>query len=73
LDFNPRSPIWNDSEAIEHLAVYVDGGFKGNPRRAVQLAYYYAFCAINNEGPLGRHQWDFTHIDFLFLRAFFFA
>jgi hypothetical protein len=39
----------------------------------MQLAHYYALCAVNDEGPLGRHQGDFTHVDFLFLRAFFFS
>src|SRR6266542_1111972 len=39
----------------------------------MQLAYYYSLCAVNDEGPLGCHQGDFTHIDFLFLRAFFFT
>src|SRR5438046_9121759 len=39
----------------------------------MQLAYHYTLCAVYNESPLGRHQGDFTHIDFLFLRAFFFA
>src|SRR5438094_1472990 len=73
LDLNPGSPIRNDPEAVKDLAVYVDSRFKSNPRRAMQLAYHYTLCAVYNESPLGRHQGDFTHIDFLFLRAFFFA
>ena len=39
----------------------------------MQLAYHYALRAVYNEGPLRRHQGDFAHIDFLFLRAFFLA
>src|SRR5204862_6872062 len=73
LDLNPRAPIRNDAETVKHFSVYVDSRFKGDPGRAMQLAYYYALCTVNNESPLGSHQRDFTHIDFLFLRAFFFA
>src|SRR5204862_5639771 len=73
LDLNPCTPNRNEPETVKHFAVYVDSRFKGDPRRAMQLAYHYALCAVNDESPLRRHQGDFTHIDFLFLRAFFFA
>src|SRR6266446_9028313 len=39
----------------------------------MQLAHYYALRAINDEGTLRRHQGDFAHVHFLFLRAFLFS
>ena len=37
----------------------------------MQLAYHYPLGTINDERALRRHEWDFTHVDLLFLCAFF--
>src|SRR4029077_412505 len=72
LHLDPRAAVWNDAETIEDLAVDVDGGFKRNARRTMQLTYHNAFRTIDNEGTLRRHERDLTHVHFLFLRAFLF-
>ena len=71
MHFDPRTPVWNDPETIEHLAVDVDGGFKSDPRGAVQLAYHHPLRAVNDESALWRHERDFAHVHLLFLGAFF--
>ena len=37
----------------------------------MQLAYDDTLCAIDHECALRRHKRDFSHINFLFLRALF--
>ena len=70
LYLDPRASVWNDAEAIEDLAVDVDGGFERDAGRTMQLTHYNAFRTIDDEGTLRRHEWDLTHVHFLFLRAF---
>src|SRR5205085_11578680 len=42
--------------------------FKGDTRRAVELAHHDALGAVDHEGSLRRHQRDFAHVNFFFLR-----
>ena len=39
----------------------------------MQLTYNHALRAVNDERTLRRHERNFTHVDLLFLRAFFFS
>src|SRR5262249_31669382 len=70
LHLNPRAAIRNDAEAIQDLAVDVNGGLERNSRGAMQLAHHNALRAVDDEGALWRHERDLAHINFLFLRAF---
>src|SRR5207247_10749562 len=70
LHLDPRTAVWNDAEAIEDLAVDVDGGFERDAGRTMQLTHHNAFGTIDNEGTLRRHERDLTHVHFLFLCTF---
>ena len=59
LHLDPRAPIRNDAEAVEHLAVQVDGRFKSYPGGAVQLTNHHTLCAIDHKRALRRHERDF--------------
>ena len=49
LHFDPRTAIRNDAEAVEHLAVEMNARFKGDARRAMQLADDDALRAVDHE------------------------
>src|SRR5438094_10254686 len=51
----------------------MDGGFKSDPRRTMQLADHYTLSAIDHESALRRHERDFAHVNLLFLYTFFLA
>src|SRR6266446_5342344 len=71
LHLNPGTPVWNDAEAVEDFPIEMDGGFKSDPRRTMQLADYHTLRAIDHESALRRHKRDFAHVNFFFLGAFF--
>ena len=56
---------------MQRLAVRVLRRFKGDARRAVQLAHNHALGAIDDERALGRHERQFAHEHSFLLRAFF--
>src|SRR5688500_4869671 len=54
---------------MEHLAVRMLGGFESQTRRTMQLADNDAFGAVDHESALRRHERQFAHEHFFFLRA----
>src|SRR5207247_9529632 len=68
LNLNPGPPVWNYAKAVEHFSVKMDRGLKSDPRRAMQLAHYDTLRTIDHKGALRRHERDFAHVNFLFLR-----
>ena len=69
LNFDPRTTVGNDAEAMEDFSIGVDRCLKANAGRAVELGNDDALGTIDHEGALGSHQRQLAHVNFLFLRA----
>ena len=72
LHFDPGTAIRNDAEAVEHFAVEMDARLESDARGAMQLRNDDALGAVDDERALRRHERDFAHVNFLFLRPLLF-
>src|SRR4029434_6024757 len=72
LNLDPRAAIRNDAEAVEHLAVEMDARLESDTRRTMQLRNDHALGAVDHKCARRRHERNFSHVNLLFLRPFFF-
>ena len=73
LHFDPGTAIRNNPETVENFAVEMDARFEGDSGRTMQLADDHALRAVDHERSLRRHERDFAHVNFFFLRPLFLA
>ena len=72
LGLIPRSPVRDNPEAVEGLAIRMLGCLESQTRRTVQLADDHTLGAIDNKGALGCHERDLAHEYLLLLGALLF-
>ena len=64
----PRAAVWDDAEAVELLAVRVDGLLEGQTGGAVELADDDALGPVDDKGALRGHERQFAHEHLLLFR-----
>ena len=74
LKIQPWTTVRNDASWEQQFAWRVGFTtvvFKEHTRRTVQLRYDNAFSTIDDKWATWRHQWDFTHVHFVFTHFFY--
>jgi len=70
LEVDPRAAVRDDARVVEQLAARVALALvvvEERPRRAVELRDDHALGAVDDEGPVLRHERDLAEVDLLLL------
>ena len=74
LEVQPGTTVRNDACVIQYFTGRVRFTFiavEEDARATMQLGNDNTLSTVNNESTVVRHEWNFTHVDFLFFNVFY--